>query len=138
MRSYLNCPECSSRRSPTEGRDFPITVGNIPYAAFLFFFIVALHRPSACVRTWAAERAAIVLNRLTKRYGSQLIGERAQCRHNRPRRHGPPSRSIFGFDAVTLQILVGANRPVLVVPAEDENQRGDALAPIMVCIGTGS
>jgi sulfate transport system ATP-binding protein len=33
--------------------------------------------------------------------------------------HGPISRSIFGADDVTLQVLNGANRPVLVVPAEE-------------------
>jgi ABC-type Fe3+/spermidine/putrescine transport system ATPase subunit/nucleotide-binding universal stress UspA family protein len=33
--------------------------------------------------------------------------------------HGPQSRSIFGRDDVTLQVLIGADRPVLVVPAEE-------------------
>ncbi|HYE66607.1 MAG TPA: hypothetical protein VD966_13550 [Pyrinomonadaceae bacterium] len=33
--------------------------------------------------------------------------------------HGPQSRSVFGRDDVTLQVLVGADRPVLVVPAEE-------------------
>jgi sulfate/thiosulfate transport system ATP-binding protein len=33
--------------------------------------------------------------------------------------HGPQSDSVFGRDDVTLQVLVGADRPVLVVPAED-------------------
>jgi nucleotide-binding universal stress UspA family protein len=32
--------------------------------------------------------------------------------------HGPQSRSVFARDDVTLQVLVGADRPVLVVPAE--------------------
>lgn len=32
--------------------------------------------------------------------------------------HGPQSRSIFGLDDVTLQVLAGADRPVLVVPDE--------------------
>ena len=33
--------------------------------------------------------------------------------------HGPQSRSVFARDDVTLQVLVGADRPVLVVPAEE-------------------
>ncbi len=33
--------------------------------------------------------------------------------------HGPQSRSFFGRDDVTLQVLVGADRPVLVVPSEE-------------------
>ena len=34
--------------------------------------------------------------------------------------HGPQSRSVLGRDDVTLQVLLGTNRPVLVVPAEEE------------------
>jgi sulfate/thiosulfate transport system ATP-binding protein len=33
--------------------------------------------------------------------------------------HGPISRSVFGADDVTLQVLTRADRPVLVVPAEE-------------------
>ena len=33
--------------------------------------------------------------------------------------HGPQSDSVFGRDDITLQVLVGADRPVLIVPAED-------------------
>jgi nucleotide-binding universal stress UspA family protein len=33
--------------------------------------------------------------------------------------HGPTSRSIFAADDVTMQVLLRANRPVLVVPAEE-------------------
>jgi nucleotide-binding universal stress UspA family protein len=34
-------------------------------------------------------------------------------------RHGPQSRSVFGRDDVTLQVLTGANRPVLIIPSDD-------------------
>jgi hypothetical protein len=33
--------------------------------------------------------------------------------------HGPTSRSILGVDDVTLQVLTRADRPLLVVPAEE-------------------
>ena len=33
--------------------------------------------------------------------------------------HGPQSRSVFGRDDVTLQVLTGADRPVLVIPSDD-------------------
>ena len=33
--------------------------------------------------------------------------------------HGPQSRSVFGRDDVTLQVLAGADRPVLVIPSDD-------------------
>jgi hypothetical protein len=33
--------------------------------------------------------------------------------------HGPQSRSVFGRDDLTLQVLTGADRPVLVIPSDD-------------------
>ncbi|MFO0984703.1 MAG: universal stress protein [Planctomycetota bacterium] len=32
--------------------------------------------------------------------------------------HGPKSRALFASDDVTLQVLVGADRPVMIVPAD--------------------
>ena len=33
--------------------------------------------------------------------------------------HGPQSRSVFGRDDVTMQVLTGADRPVLIIPSDD-------------------
>jgi nucleotide-binding universal stress UspA family protein len=41
-------------------------------------------------------------------YGLTVIGS-----------HGPQSRSVLSLDDVTLQVLAGADRPILIVPAEE-------------------
>ncbi len=66
-------------------------------------------KADSCIRAVSTPTEGILAEARTGAYDLIVVGG-----------HGPHLSSIFGLDDITLQVLIGADRPVLVVPGEEE------------------